>query len=246
MKIGNKEIISIDSRQNERFQNLQIKKDPLFIIFCIPGNSFSNRFISCLFETFQFCNVNKIGFALSCEYSSVVQFARNKCLGGDVLRGNHQLPFNGRIEYSHIMWIDSDIVWSSNQIAALINRNVSIVSGLYRLSFDTDTLCAVKNWDKEVFLKNGHFDFLKYSDIKDEKNLLKVSYTGFGFILVKRGIFESIEYPWFRSIKQEISDKIVDFAAEDVSMCLTMQDKNFDIFVDPTVIVGHEKKSIWI
>lgn len=246
MRIGSKEIISVDDKQNKRFIDSQIKRDPLFIIFCIPGNAFSNKFINCLFKTFQFCNMNKIGFALSCEYSSMVQFARNKCLGGNVLQGHRQLPFNGAIEYTHLMWIDSDMVWSPNQIAMLLNRNVSIISGLYRISPDNNSLCAVKNWDKDVFLKNGHFDFLKYSDIKDEKELIKVAYTGFGFMLIKRGIFESIEYPWFRSVKQEINDEIVDFASEDVSICLTMQDKNLDVFVDPTVLVGHEKKTVWI
>lgn len=64
-----------------------------------------------------------------------------------------------------------------------------------------------------------------------------------GFILVKKGVFESMEYPWFKPIEKKIGN-MVDFTMEDVAFCLTAREKGFEIYVDPTVRVGHEKKVI--
>ena len=91
--------------------------------------------------------------------------------------------------------------------------------------------------------KNKTFKFLKLKDIKDKKELIKVDYTGLGFTLVKKGVFESMEYPWFYPMKQEI-DNMVDFSMDDVSFCLRAKKLGYKTLVDPTIIVGHEKKLI--
>jgi hypothetical protein len=64
-------------------------------------------------------------------------------------------------------------------------------------------------------------------------------------MLIKYGVFESMKYPWFRPITQKISDGVEDFSSEDVSFCQTVINNGYKIYVDPTVIVGHEKKIIY-
>ena len=87
------------------------------------------------------------------------------------------------------------------------------------------------------------FEFLTPEDIKDKKELIEVAYTGFGFICIKKGVFESMEYPWFKPTFKTIGN-VVDFTMEDVSFCLNAKERGFKIYVDPTVIVGHEKKVV--
>ena len=117
---------------------------------------------------------------------------------------------------------------------------------MYRAYLTSDQIHypAILEWDKEYFKKNGCFKFLTDEDIEDKKDPIEVVYTGFGFLLAKFGVFESLEYPWFRPLTQEMSETIKDFSSEDVSICQLLREKRFKIYIDPTVIVGHEKKKI--
>lgn len=60
-------------------------------------------------------------------------------------------------------------------------------------------------------------------------------------MLIKKGVFESMDYPWFRPINQKIG-KCVDFCMEDVAFCLRAKEKGFKVYIDPTIRVLHEKK----
>jgi GT2 family glycosyltransferase len=161
------------------------------------------------------------------------------CLGADVRRGPHQKPFEGKIDYDYIMWIDSDILFTSEQFDKLLSNNMDICGGLYLMD-GGGQFAAVRNWDEKVFQKNGKFDFLTPDDISKSPNLMEVVYSGFGFLLIKRGIFESIKYPWFGPVYTTIGE-CHDFASEDVSFCMRAREAGFKIYVDPTVWVKHEK-----
>jgi len=164
------------------------------------------------------------------------------CLGGDIARGPAQLPFDGKMNYDYIMWIDSDILFTVEQFQRLLNRNVDVVSGLYKMEGDK-YFAAVENWDEEYFAKNHCFEFLAPEKIAGRNELLRVDYTGMGFMLIKKGVFEALDYPWFEPKKHTIGG-MVDYSMEDVSFCLKVKEKGFSVFVDPTIIVGHEKKVV--
>lgn len=219
---------------------------PLTVIFCIPGKSFSGTFFKCWSNFILQCINNNIRPLLVQEYDPVVYYVRNKCLGGSVLRGKFQKPYNGEIDYDYILWIDSDIIFDFSHFAKLLNWNKQVVSGIYMMS-DKTNYAAVLNWDIEYFGKNGTFKFLQEKDIQGVTDLIEVAYSGFGFMLVKRGVFESLEYPWFRPITHTLSadnKDIVDFSSEDSSMCYTLREHGYKIYVDPTVRVGHEKSFV--
>ena len=68
-------------------------------IFCLPGRTVSyvylKNFVQLAFEI-----VQKGGtLQISQDYSSMVNFARCKCLGANVLRGPDQLPWDGKLKY---------------------------------------------------------------------------------------------------------------------------------------------------
>jgi hypothetical protein len=214
------------------------------IIFCLPGNTFSGRFLDSFINVLMYCIKNGINFIVSRQEDSVVYYVRNKCLGGSVLRGEKQLPFDGKINYTHIMWIDSDTIFSVKHFEALLKHSdLDIVAGVYSMA-DGRHYAAVEQWDEEYFQKNGTFRFLPIEEFKDKKGLMEMVYSGFGFVLVKKGVFETVGYPWFRPIFHSIGEDIKDFSSEDVSFCLCAREKGFKIFIDPEIRVGHEKKMI--
>lgn len=213
------------------------------VIFCLPGTDFSGKFLQCWTELVITSLQNDIQVMLSQRQSCNIYYVRNMCLGADVTRGKNQKPFDGKVDYDFLMWIDSDIMFDSRQFLKLISYNVDIVSGTYLME-GGQAFAIVKEWDEEFFKKHGYFEFMKLADLKDKKELMEVSYTGMGFILVKYGVFESLDYPWFKPIEKKIGD-MVDFTMEDVSFCLRAREKGYKILIDPTIKVGHEKRIVW-
>jgi glycosyltransferase involved in cell wall biosynthesis len=119
------------------------------------------------------------------------------CLGGDNTQGVTQKPFQGQVDYDYIMWIDSDIVFTPDQLFKLIDNDKDIVSGLYKMQNNTH-YATVEKWDDNFFLKHGSYEFLTPEMVSKKKGLFPVAYTGFGWMLMKKGVFESLEYPWFQ------------------------------------------------
>ena len=85
------------------------------IVFCLPGRGVSyvylKNFVQLCFDLVQ-CGAS---IQISQDYSSMVNFARCKCLGANVLRGPKQIPWDGKLEYDYQLWIDSDIVFNSEK-----------------------------------------------------------------------------------------------------------------------------------
>ena len=82
------------------------------VVFCLPGRGVSytylKNFVQLCFDLVQ-CGAS---IQISQDYSSMVNFARCKCLGANVLRGPDQKPWDGKLNYDYQLWIDSDIVFN--------------------------------------------------------------------------------------------------------------------------------------
>lgn len=220
---------------------IEIARKPT-IVFCLPGNNFSGDWLVCWTKLIAYCMQNQINFVVNNKSSCNIYYVRNMCLGADVSRGENQKPFDGKIEYDYLMWIDSDIIFTPEQFQNLLNHKKDIVSGLYLMENGTQ-YATVKEWDEEYFKMHSSFKFFNKADIEGKKSLIDVAYTGFGFILIKKGVFETMKYPWFKQLEFRIGNA-VDMCMEDVTFCMRAKENKFDILVDPTVIVGHEKKRI--
>lgn len=226
--------------RNASFTETKLKVNK--VIFCLTGNSFSGRFLDCFVELISYCSQTNISYAVVRQESPVVYYVRNMCLGGDVLRGENQKPFNGKIDYTHLMWIDNDIVFSVQQFKKLLDYDKDIVSGVYSMKNQVN-LATVQYWDEEKFKTNGYFDFIKSEDVKNKTELMEVAYTGMGFMLIKKGVFETLTYPWFRPIFFDIGE-VKDFCSEDVAFCRLVNEKGIKVLIDPQIRVGHEKKVV--
>jgi GT2 family glycosyltransferase len=210
------------------------------IIFCLPAKTFSvNWFNSWNLTTSELIK-NQISYAYSVQYDPVVYYCRNRILGGNNLNGKAQIPWQGQIKYDYQIWIDSDIIWQPSDIMKLLSKGKNIVAGLYHMS-DGVNYPVVETLDFQHLKDYGTFKFLTDEDLKSKSTTpFKVSYTGFGFIAIKYGVMESLGYPWFHP-RWISNETFHDFCAEDVGFCWSAQEKGWDIYVDPTCIVKHEK-----
>ena len=161
------------------------------------------------------------------------------CVGGTSLGGELQKPFGGEVDYDYIMWIDSDIVFLPDDFFQLLAHQKDIASGLYSMEGGRGFAC-VKDWDEVFYEKAGHFNFLTSQDIAGKSELFPVNYVGMGWMLVKKGVFEKIKYPWFEPLRKKIGSS-TEFTTEDVTFCHKAKDAGFQINIDPSIVVGHEK-----
>jgi hypothetical protein len=218
-------------------------KDKL-IVFCLPGRMVSyaylQNFVQMCFELVQAGAHIKI----SQDYSSMVNFARCKCLGANVLHGPDQLPWNGQIPYDYQLWIDSDIIFNVQQFYQLVLLDTDIASGWY--CTEDGSTSSVAHWlHDEDFRKNGGvMNSETIETMSKRRKPFTVDYAGFGWILIKKGVFEHpmMKYPWFSPQLQVFENGAVqDLCGEDVGFCLDAKKAGFEIVCDPRIRVGHEK-----
>jgi tetratricopeptide (TPR) repeat protein len=215
------------------------KAKPLTIVACIPGREFSGRFFDAWNEFAEKCRAVGVNLIVSRRYDAVVYYARNKVAGGDVRRGAKQAPWGGEIDYDYMLWIDSDVVFRFEDFQRLLSHKVEMVAGLYLMA-DNTRYSAVETMNEEIFKKQGEFEFLTPASLAHRHGLVKVDYCGFGFVLVRKGVFERLEYPWFRPLYMEMGE-CTDFTSEDVGFCMMAKRAGIEMMIDPDVVVGHEK-----
>ena len=217
------------------------------VVFCLPGRgvsyTFLKNFVTLCFDLVQ----NKASIQISQDYSSMVNFARCKCLGANVLRGPDQLPWDGKLKYDYQLWIDSDIVFNVEKFYQLVLMDEKIASGWYCTEDGRTT--SVAHWlDEDDFKGNGGvMNHETLDSIAKRQKPFTVDYAGFGWLLIKHGVFEDSQmtYPWFAPKMQVFeSGAVQDMCGEDVSFCLDAKEAGFRIMCDPRIRVGHEKTRV--
>ena len=224
------------------------------VVFCLPGRGVSyvylKNFVQLCFDLVQ-CGAS---IQISQDYSSMVNFARCKCLGANVLRGPKQIPWDGKLEYDYQLWIDSDIVFNSEKFFQLIfdanpegEKERHIVAGWYCTEDGKTT--SVAHWLEEDDFRNngGVMNHETIESISKRRKPFTVDYTGFGWLLIRKGVFEheGLPYPWFAPKMQVFeSGEVQDMCGEDVSFCLDAIAAGFEIWCDPRIRVGHEKTRV--
>ena len=206
------------------------------VIFCIPGNSFSNRFLKCWTNLTRELHKKDIEYELLSQYIPNVYKVRSLLLGADRIFGQYQAPWQGKKDYDYIMWIDSDQVFEPNDFFKLLEHDKDIVSGLYLRKPKGDNLSDIPVFfacfsapDKGLFT----------NEVNGE--LRTVYANGMGWMLVKKGVFEKIDYPWFYPIN---TNDGVGIHGEDHSFQIRAKEAGFDSWADTSIIVGHEKEVV--
>jgi hypothetical protein len=193
-------------------------------VFCVPGRTFSSEFMLSFIELLSFISANGGNFKLSVQYLPIVNASRCKCLGADVMRGKNQVPFGGKIKYDYLMWIDSDVVFTQKQFMELLDMNKDIASGWYAQpgthSDGSSSTPVVETMANNFFNKHGYFEFVSSKDMENKNKPFKADYIGFGWVLIKKGVFEKLEYPWFAPRMRYMENGVQDLCSEDVAFCL--------------------------
>jgi hypothetical protein len=156
-----------------------------------PGSSFVPAYVKSLVETTKVLNERGISYHFVSRYSSFVATARElTALDYPVHDFASTEIAQGRFTYDKLMWIDSDIEWTPDDFLRLYESELDIVSGLYVL--DTQGTVAAQLPDtRGVPTRMNKVEFI----LHDQP--VEVGGVGFGFVCIKKGVFEKIPRPWF-------------------------------------------------
>jgi hypothetical protein len=88
---------------------------------------------------------------------------------------------------------------------------------------------------------------LLFDEVKDDTEPIEIEGAGMGFMAVKQGVFEKIGRPWFQEAEapHDFNDgkgpSIFKVTGEDLSFCVRAREAGFEIWLDPTIQLVHNK-----
>lgn len=199
----------------------------LKLIFVLPGAHFTDGFLSSWNKTLlHFAERHDVHTCLAA--SSNVTAVRNLAVGREIFHG---------WEYDYCMWIDSDTLFEASDVELLLSAKKDIISGLVPVDLKANTGVG---W----FKADGFLDYLNQKNIPSEQPF-EVTFAGFAFLLVRRGVFEKMGYPPFTMVSVPWEGKQIVYG-EDVQWCLRAQELGFKIWAHPKVMLGHQKTiTLW-
>jgi hypothetical protein len=186
------------------------------IIFCLPGQTYSRDFLLAWTELMMQAS------ARGHQIMVAQNLNRQLCVSGDPENG----PFQGQ-DYDAVMWIGQDVVFKSEDFFKILESPHNVTAGIYM----TETL---QNFD--VIRKfSPDFPKGKYlhpDDIVGAAQYVPVDYTGMNWMLIRKGVFEKLPYPYIWSTQTD---------NEEMNFCKTVDEP---IHIDTTIRIGNQKRMI--
>lgn len=149
------------------------------------------------------------------------------------------------MEIEWFIWLDSDILFTIDQLDILLKINHPFVSGWYISDLSKQVMAG--KWDIEYFKNNKHMPYLDKDKLieigkTNPDGLVEVDYTGFGFVKMHTSLIRRMKYPYFTLNIHNINE-YTDISTEDVSFCQNCYDQTgIKPVICPLLHVGHLKK----
>jgi len=195
---------------------------------CIP---FYSEFETTKLGLQELVNCKEHDFVIEPRQGVYIGNTRNHLINNGVSEEKYQKPVDG---FDAFLTIDSDIGFTLDNILKLINHNVDIVGSPY-LIHGSDTIYECGRFSEIM----GNID--RKCNIS-EKGLQPVHWMGSGMMLIKRNVFEKIEYPWYRHFMIQAGNRQKE-AGEDISFCMGASNAGFKIWCDFDNPVNHKKRN---
>lgn len=204
-------------------------------VIATPGRSMEAEYVQSLVATLDWLTSQGMTYTYLNKYSSLVSTAREKtALDSDHHDWEEKRIAGARFTYDWMLWIDSDTVWSPLDIQNLMKADRDIVSACVPVNLQGD-VGAMRIGSE------GYAERMHWNDLALEYEPIEVDGVGFGLLLVKEGVFEAIERPWFSHEMMPIKGGHTVMAGEDYSWCSKAKQAGYKIYLHPGVSVGHTK-----
>ncbi len=151
---------------------------------------------------------------------------------------------------THLLFIDSDLIFSSDQIRRIVSHNEDVVGGFYpkKKQGDPELVCNA----------------LDQSPPMDERRLTQLKYIGTGFLCVKREVFDrmieaygkdlwytsdndcaTVEYDFWSVGTYQYPDGTKRYLSEDWYFCQRALDLGFKVYGDNGILLRHSGSAVY-
>jgi hypothetical protein len=204
------------------------------ILIATPGSNLEAEYVKSLTATLIECEARGLTYKWLNSQGSDIQNVRESTLSDNKLNIYDKGPMNDKVDYDKVFWIDSDISWTVDDFFRLYDSDKDVITGAYLTSDGYTT--TVHGLDGGQYIPKDKI--LKMQEV------IRIQSCGFGFIAMKKGVFERIKRPWFELMPTEIAPGYKILLSEDVSWCVKAMMANIPIHFDPKVLLGHMKKQL--
>ena len=133
---------------------------------------------------------------------------------------------------THLLFIDSDTVPPPDVIDKLLAMNVPIATGITPIvDYNEQTKEFYRKWNV-VDMDDKH--------VEPNTGIVQARGAGSSCILIRRDVFERLEFPWYRFLYQ---DKYV--ISEDIHFTAKANGAGFKTYADTSIICQHAKTTMW-
>jgi len=162
----------------------------------------------------------------------------NKPLGTLCTFAHGQSPARNRnviirqaLEYdcSHVLFVDDDVIIPPDGLTRLLAHDKDVISGLYLMRNHPHYPIAF-----DFAAPDGKCNHLVLDKYKGQ-DLIQIVGAGLGCCLIRTDVFRKMEEPWIRMGELES-----DMWCDDLGFFKRVREAGFDIFLDTSVLVGHQ------
>ncbi len=119
---------------------------------------------------------------------------------------------------THLLFVDSDMIFPDDTIPRLLAHKKEIVGVRYK---------------KREFPVKWLYEAVGE---ESETDIFKVNHVGTGLMLIDLSVFKKMKGSWFNFGRDSQGALVL---GEDVWFCNSARDEGYDVYVDPTIQVGH-------
>ena len=186
------------------------RKKTYRVAICVPArDQVQSIFVYHLVNLIQRCNSKNLRVELFMQTGSLISKQRQNLA---------QAAINS--EFTHILWLDSDMSFPPDILETLLEHDLDIVAGNYSTRSAPRKGVAYKTLGKwESWLKPS----------ETTPRLQPVEGVGMGCMLVKTSVFSNMETPWY-----EVSwvPEWQEFIGEDFYFCMAARQAGFNVWID--------------
>lgn len=148
---------------------------------------------------------------------------------------------------SHLLFVDSDTIPPQNALERLLAINQDVVSAITPIVENDENR---KN-DSNGFYKKWNCVGLDNKHVEPNKGVVPIQGCGSSCVLIKRKVFEKLEFPWYRFLyeddngKMQYKDGRKVIVGEDIYFTVKAVKAGFTAYADTNLICGHQKGIIW-
>jgi len=134
-------------------------------------------------------------------------------------------------DYTHLLWLDADIVPPIDGLAKLLENSKDIVTGVYQCRSTGDAVIPMYD------IKDATSHWANSATFSETERLYKCNGFGMGFMLISRKALDKVPFRdanYFKDLR----------IGEDWKWCLDAEEQGFEIFVDTNVCCWHSEKTL--